>query len=437
MDNHYSKSVSISKNEAYIPSSYRLYAIDIENSRGDVRDIKDLIVEFRLSESLHLPFIEAEFYVKDGANFFEEFGIKGNEKIRVRLSRTARDIKDQEVDIRFRLTQIPEYGRGNNGHEQAYVFTAISEHAYLSGFKTICRPIGGSISKEIKRLFVNDLLLDEDYFSIIGNPVTNFNGILNIGSPLFHANWLKNLLFDENQYPFFLYQSSYDSIVKLHSLYEMEQSDVYQEFYDKKFTQADTMSKEDYFERVSAILSVNSKLGISQSHIAKKGGYASEYRFIDFDNKKLIHQKKSIESGRTFDNDFRMEFIKNGSLKLLNENFVDREYRPLSANTYRSNGENYSTVNKQFEQDRSLVLSHYDNFVHDLRINGDSDMSPGRKIKLNFPKATDPQVYKQFTGKSPQDFIDESLSGEYIVFSVVHSFENGKYFNDIRVKKNE
>ena len=73
--------------------------------------------------------------------------------------------------------------------------------------------------------------------------------------------------------------------------------------------------------------------------------------------------------------------------------------------------------------------------THDLVLNGDLYLNPGRKIELVFPKAVDPEVIKDFLGKSDGELLDESLSGKYFITGAEHSFKLGEYFTTIKVKR--
>ena len=76
-----------------------------------------------------------------------------------------------------------------------------------------------------------------------------------------------------------------------------------------------------------------------------------------------------------------------------------------------------------------------DTYEHDLKLNGDFGLNPGRKVKLQIPKAIDPTIYKEYSGKSAIYLYDEVISGTYLVTSVIHSFEDNEYYSNVRVKR--
>ena len=68
-------------------------------------------------------------------------------------------------------------------------------------------------------------------------------------------------------------------------------------------------------------------------------------------------------------------------------------------------------------------------FTHDIRLPGDLQLNAGRKIRINFPKAKAPATLSQ------ADLTDELISGLFIITSCSHSIEGGKYFCDLRIKR--
>ena len=66
---------------------------------------------------------------------------------------------------------------------------------------------------------------------------------------------------------------------------------------------------------------------------------------------------------------------------------------------------------------------------------GDFNLTPGRKIELKFPKSVDPEEKKALTGDDDNDLFDNSLSGKYLITSVIHTIEGGEYYSDVRVKR--
>ena len=79
-------------------------------------------------------------------------------------------------------------------------------------------------------------------------------------------------------------------------------------------------------------------------------------------------------------------------------------------------------------------IANYDACSHSFKVMGDIFLNPGRTISLHFPKATDPLIYKGYTGKSDTEVYDLMLSGQYLIFSAVHTFKDGIHETELVAK---
>jgi hypothetical protein len=62
---------------------------------------------------------------------------------------------------------------------------------------------------------------------------------------------------------------------------------------------------------------------------------------------------------------------------------------------------------------------------------GDFDLNPGRRITIEIPKSVNQGDYAGASG----DELDRSMSGDYIVAVVAHSFTNGVYTSKVKIIK--
>jgi hypothetical protein len=94
-------------------------------------------------------------------------------------------------------------------------------------------------------------------------------------------------------------------------------------------------------------------------------------------------------------------------------------------------------MNTERSKHGSLIQAHnelLDTLTHDISLYGDLDLTAGTLITLTLPKAISPDA-KKTLGYSQNDTVDEYLSGDYLITSTKHTFQNGKYFITARVKK--
>ena len=71
------------------PAGYDIYSIHATLLNGNVADIKGLVQEIEIIESLHTASIQVIMRLYDGMNFLENSHLIGGEKINIKLRRTA------------------------------------------------------------------------------------------------------------------------------------------------------------------------------------------------------------------------------------------------------------------------------------------------------------------------------------------------------------
>ena len=92
------------------PSAYRLDTVDLEThviqaGERKIFDIKNLVTDFTITESIYSLSLQLSMNVKENTNLLEFAKLTGQEKIRVRLARTAVGSKDEEnIDLTFIVT---------------------------------------------------------------------------------------------------------------------------------------------------------------------------------------------------------------------------------------------------------------------------------------------------------------------------------------------
>ena len=435
-----------------------IISIQIENYAGDIRDLKVVAHTIRITESLMVPGLTLEIAIQDAINFFEEFELRGQEKIRIHLrqqfnKRDAKLARKTDIELEFFVTDFSEFVRGTDNQKQAYKMVGVTEQMFLSSLKKISRPLRANTADEIRNIFVDDLRLPPEKFVIHGDTSTKYKGVLNWDTPLSHAMNLRDKLLDGNNTPYFLYQTISGNVYlsPLSYLIDGETNPTYSKYVDRPFSEATEGLPEKEYETMIKMKSVSSQMGLSHLENAMSGAYAGRYNYID-----IFHKSHAIEnfnslSTQTKDK-YRITQVGN-----INEDFkvsVDKTSTQLSLNEIPLASLNYSYRNAHgFEDDiartglnsgdinektrklhRSYIKS-YDSVVQSVELVGDFLLSPGSKIELDFSKAIAMDQYKRVTGKSETQEKDLALSGQYLVFGCVHEITGGEYSISVRAKK--
>jgi hypothetical protein len=441
--NNFTQSYADSRGNSSKATGYELHSFDITNDRGEIRDIKGLVGFFKITESLFASSLVLEVGIRDEVNFFEEFGINGNEFIDISLDVKALDIV-RPLNKRFYIVKYNHYQKTDDAQVQAYTFTAVSEHAYVAPLKSISRHVSGSTDSIIETIFKDDL---NTPLLVEGDCQSSFDGILTIDNPLRAATKLVEKTFDANNTPFLLFERITGSVhlTSLSELTDLDKNPIYKEFEQKSEFESDPGTDAEYFERSSHMQNITSKLSLSPSYQAKAGTYASENRYIDLGTK--TYRKHIFDAG----NHLKVENTVSKQIVVTDTQPVVDKRRsegasPLNkipgarinynyVNRYSVNGQ--PNISELIERNRHLsesYISSYDVCTHKFNTLGDLFLNPGRVLQLRFPKATDPAVYKEFSGKSITETYDKTLSGNYMIFKTTHSFQEGIYTTEVLAK---
>lgn len=439
--NNFTRSYGDSKGNSTKDSSFELLSVNITNNKGVTKDIKSMVGFTKIHEGLLAPTLVLEMGIRDEVNFFEEFGISGNEYVDLEMNVTALGVT-QVINLRFFIVTYEDFVKGKDQQVQVYTFTALSEFAYIAPLKTISRHVSGTATSIIERIFRDDMNWPKIH--ITGNCQSAYDGIITIQNPLSAAEQILERAFDDNNTPFLCFQKL-SGMVELTSLSYLTDQKIYKEFIHKTELESNANTPEEFFERSTQMQDLKSKMSLAPTYQATDGIFASENRYIDIATKTyrnhIFDASKHLKAEHTTSK--KLVFQDSATL-------VDKRRSETAASLNRIPGAkiNVNVVNRYsyggFENLAELVeknkhlsnayLSSYDICTHSFTAMGDPLLNPGRLCKLLFPKATDPGVYKEFSDKSITETYDNVLSGNYMLFSTIHNFTEGKYTTELTFK---
>ena len=137
--------VELNSSKIFAPSAYRVSEIVLENHAGEEYDIKRIVADFSITESIYRSTLTLNIGIRDDGNFMEQAGLTGHEWIYVVLNRVLPDGTTQNVSLWFRVTEYPVFAKYDNS-VQVYRIGGISDHAFDSKFKKISRAFNAKIS---------------------------------------------------------------------------------------------------------------------------------------------------------------------------------------------------------------------------------------------------------------------------------------------------
>ena len=415
--------------ESATPDSYHVEYIKITTNSGDVLDIKDLLQQFEITESVNSPTITALFVLADAANFFETYRLNGNEKIDLLVQR-APLTEDSQTKVRFKLelyiAEIFGYVRNEAG-KQFYQFRCVSKHMYHNQLRVVHRAFQGSIGQLVENICKHELKLELNTINKSTKKI--IKGVYPSIRPIHTINWLMRNAFD-NSTQFYFYETARDGVI-FDSYKSIVGKEVHSKYNNAPFYKHQQGSPEAYEEEREKILHFSSPLGLSKLAAAATGCFASTSHTLDISTKTYKKDIFDYENGKfstlnaykPYDHDvkfFDQPFNKHKEAK---NYFVS-----LNKNSY-GNFDNYhapldSTIGKS-----EATLHNLEFMTHQLLINGDFDLSVGMNIDMQVLKASE----SEYLG-NPTSMIDKVLSGVHMVTELTHVFEE-KYRQRLTVKK--
>jgi len=422
-------------NRTISPDGYEIYSVHCTLSNGSLTDIKGLVQEIEIIESLHSSSIQVIMRLYDGMNFLENSHVVGGEKINIKIRRTSNTNKSfsearDKFDIEVYIAAINEHTTPKPGL-QGYTFECISEHAMVSNTKKLNRSFNGVIGQLVTNIFTNDLgLKDKIDFNPenISDTTDQIQGIYPNLSPLGALTWLTRNSSSDGT-PYFLYETIQEGL-QFKSYNDMLSEETYRVYNDATFSQNTPNTQASYSELEKKILTLNSELNRSIYDSIANGSYTSKLHTID------IATKKYKQTHFIYDNQYKIDtnipFSKHIEFdnKKINEYTTNKEYYvPLNSKSFKKNinyhtPTSHSLLNKQ---------SYYNNLSFmglDIEIYGDFNLSAGMRVGVIRPKADDGVGV---TGRN--NLVDKYIGGAYIVTSVSHLFSPSDYRCSVGLQK--
>ena len=423
-------------NRTVSPDGYDVYSIHVTLLNGNVADIKGLVQEIEIIESLHTSSIQVMLRLYDATNFLENSHLISGEKVNIKLRRTVNTNdsfaeSQNKFDIEVYIAAITGHTNPKPGL-QAYSLECLSEHAMVSNTKSINRSFNGVISQLVNNIFTNDLGLkvDTDFKSEnISDSTDNIKGIYPNLSPLEALTWLTRNSSNDGT-PYFFYETIQGGL-HFKSYNDMIGEPLYRSYNDASFNQAKPNTAEHYKELERKILNLNSDLNRSVYNSIDSGAYSSQLHTIDIATKE--YKQTHFTYNNTHKVDANVPFSKQTEFdnKKINEFTSNKEYHISLNSKAFSKDMNYhkpttnSLLNKQ---------SYYNNLSFmglDMEIYGDFNISVGKKVGIIIPKPDD----NQSGARAGKRIVDKYIGGAYIVTSISHFFSPTDYRCSVGLQK--
>lgn len=432
------KGVDISTGIATIPGAYVIKQFKITNKKGDSADIQKLVRSFSLTEELFSPVIILNARIHDNVNFFEQFGINGQETIDLTIEKSSNDRKITEsIELKFAVKEYPNYEKSTESlNSQEYTLIGIPMFAYTSALKKISRSIRGNPVDSIQSIFKNDLNQIET--EVKSQCVSVFDGIINIQEPLSAVEWIRSRSFDVKGGPFFVFNriTKPDTVV-ITSYTELmsKENKEYNTYRYSQLLKNASGTPEAYAENRNRVLSMRSNIKLDKLKQAMAGAFSNVIEVTDIATKQFYKKTFDIKSDLTaqrnninqsLDYDASVDFAR-FQVNAENLAFVSRSR--ISTNSMANDTGNFNSMSGPVLNNLAKAKSYMatlEVMSHEIDVYGDFALNPSRKIKIEVPKAT-------YVDGKVNDELDASLSGTYVISVAIHTFSEGIYTSKLKI----
>lgn len=412
------------------PSSYTLSECILTTSMGESFDLRGMVTNITITESIYMPSIDAELIVLDGVNLLEELKINGDEKINLTIARISLDGKIREKHKHeFYIAEIVGYSRTNPGNA-SYMFRCVSKHAYVNNTKTLNRSVKGTIGSIIKTICSKDLHIDSKNLDINTSTDREISAIIPKLRPIATISWLNENAFTATSAPFYFYETL-KSGVKYKSYDDFIAEDPKTEFKHTPVLKT-TIGSDDYFtETAKRIRKLSSEFNLSKYISTSDGAFAATTHSVDIATKshsspQIFNFDKinTINSFKPYPD--RKSNAQYGNSKI-NELITGKNYYINENSLAYNDGYNYHNPTKTHIARCQSYLSIEDTISHDITVSGNFNLECGNILDLKFNKTN-----MQDNTSQPKD---KMLSGNYLVTTIIHEFGD-EYTQKIEVKTN-
>lgn len=415
-------------------------------SSSSAVDITNLCMAVKVYESIFQQALIAEIDLADGIGLLEEIQLTGNEVIVTKTSKKIKANSDElyEIDHTWYLLDIPVFSR-TKPDLQAYKLRCVSpfgaitrilrsEHMYYgtpievlegiykesgigvnqtgtpSGTSVIVSP-GAKGSAGNVRWIPNNAKLGEAMQKILAKST------LPNGAPLFAFETFDGKHFIE----------SYNDYVTK-PIFENET------FRHASFYTTEVGDEAGFEEKRRRILNISSELDFSALKRYSNGSIVSRVEVVDWGTKtaETVETNTLVDSVPSLEKDSITD--PNASILGFNHtNLTDTGRFYINRNTLQTIGDglqNIWDVSQYTVARRRAILDNINQITHTIRLHGDPRIRSGEIIAVELPKINAPEKIK-----NGEPYVDELLSGRYLVVSVTHMFDNEGYYIELKVKK--
>ena len=401
-------------------SKFEFKKVILTNSDGEKIDIKNLIADLEISESINMVFMVYTFTIIDAVSLLEKYGIVGGEKIDLQIEWDNSIIKKKLIVVSYN-----SYTRNANNNAQGYKVQCVSEEAMKARVLVVDKELVGTIGTMITDLYSEiksstnlipyDLSTEGDHRFIVPNMqyedlfkflISRAQNTEGVPFYFYETLWMGQIL------------SSWSKMISFNPVIELLLNNDYD---DKDLFGSTEIKMRD----------LRSSLNMSHYRKFTSGSFVSKVHTIDIATKSYRHNRFSITEESLPKMEIDRPITDSFDIAGTTLSDIEEPYKiVVNANSkpWDDNKENCHSKLEGTSALRKMVYGNQDFITHTFSVNGNQSFWSGFAIGLKLPISTDPSAISTLR--------DDMMSGKYVIASITHKFnKKGNYHCEMTVKK--
>ena len=413
------------------PKAFKIEKAIMTTNSGKEVSLLGIIHNIEIHEGISRTGLHVRIFIEDAANLPDELKIAFNEKINLSITRPEHS-GEKRFDLEVYVWGMNNYSEPTPS-SKAYTLECITKHGYLSPSKLLNQPFDNTSANLIKSIIETHL---DSKVDVRCSTNLSVKGIYPNVSPLYAIAWLLRNS-NDNGTPVYLYETAEEGII-MTSYNEILKQDVYHKYNRNPFfkeTLYHTDEKGVFEEERAKIIKVVSVGNAGKFEAAERGTFGSIMNKLDIATKTRKIEKfeyKDIDDNKLNLKNSMDDIMKLGK-KFLRE-FKEYKQHYVSENSLafgKDKNTYHDAVGEKQLLKRNAHINNLNTTELTIKIPGDFNFAPGKIVELEILRQADIQEELE----EGRDYIDEELSGKYLVSSCIHNFTKEGYFIQTKIKK--
>ena len=415
-------------------------------------DLRSLIAELNVFESLDKPYLTGTVAVLDDKAIFDSIQFQGTERLRIKMASVDNE-RDVVFERTFMMTGIERVRKTNDtGKSSMYLFTLLDEHAFLARINKISKSYQGSLENIIAKIMANefDKSIDLSYAVGANGIQTDIRCIVPNLTPLDAVKWLTQRITTETGSPFFTYASMHDNNIRLGNLDVMLQQKAFNRKLPYTYNPSNVSLAESQteLEKTFTIKHIRAGSMSNTLKLIEAGAVTSTYSNTNLNTGQIFSQRHSIRK--------TLESLKNKNIIGNKQNVFDDDFTigesPVDAydakryHTVTSTGTYgaYKSYNDEFDETKfrkklepNAIKNHLHKNTLNVVINGAgfivSKATVGDIVNINV--VNDNSLTDNLNNKD--DVLDKKMSGDFLIYETRHTFQGTQHSVSMNICKLE